>query len=327
MLDTGSEDRSVELLEAGGAMVRRAAVDPWRFDEARNLALGMVPDDADVCLCLDMDEVVSPGWREALEAAWVPGIKRGYYHFVYSVNPDGSEGGTFMRGHIHARYGFEWRYPVHEALTWTDQGDCATASIPAIKVRHLPDDSKPRSIYLPMLELAARENPEDDRCLHHLGREYMYYRRWQDCIDTLKKHLDISAWEEERGASMRFIARAYTGLENTYEAERWLLRAAAETPEFREPWTELSTLYHTQGEWLPCLCAAKRALSITEKPANYITEAAPWHALPYDLASIASYNLGLYADALRYGAAAAELAPGDERITSNLEYFKKAAEA
>jgi hypothetical protein len=37
----------------------------------------MVPDDADVCVCMDIDEWMPPGWRAALEAAWVPGCAEG----------------------------------------------------------------------------------------------------------------------------------------------------------------------------------------------------------------------------------------------------------
>ena len=73
VLDTGSTDGTPELLRRLGANVQTATIDPWRFDNARNASLERVPKDADVCICLDLDEVLCPGWREALEAAWAPG--------------------------------------------------------------------------------------------------------------------------------------------------------------------------------------------------------------------------------------------------------------
>ena len=69
ILDTGSTDGTPELLRALGAIVYEQTITPWRFDAARNASLARLPEDADVCICLDLDEVLCPGWREALEAA------------------------------------------------------------------------------------------------------------------------------------------------------------------------------------------------------------------------------------------------------------------
>lgn len=64
VLDTGSTDGSVEKLAALGVRVKSAVVSPWRFDVARNLSLATVAEDADVCVCTDLDEVFEPKWRE-----------------------------------------------------------------------------------------------------------------------------------------------------------------------------------------------------------------------------------------------------------------------
>ena len=79
VLDTGSADSTPELLERLGAVVRRALVSPWRFDTARNLSLALVPEDADICVCTDLDEYFRPGWRAALEQAWTPGATQARY--------------------------------------------------------------------------------------------------------------------------------------------------------------------------------------------------------------------------------------------------------
>ena len=44
-----------------------------------------------------------------------------------------------------------------------------------IVLNHYPDSTKSRSSYLPLLELSVKENSENDRNMHYLGREYMYY--------------------------------------------------------------------------------------------------------------------------------------------------------
>src|ERR1700719_472229 len=70
--DTGSTDDTVERLTKAGVTVHRIAIRPWRFDDARNAAMALIPADVDVCLSMDMDEYLSPGWRSELEAAWTP---------------------------------------------------------------------------------------------------------------------------------------------------------------------------------------------------------------------------------------------------------------
>ena len=69
VLDTGSDDDTVGKLRARGAHTEVGVVSPWRFDEARNRSLALVPDDADICVCTDLDEKFRSGWRAALERA------------------------------------------------------------------------------------------------------------------------------------------------------------------------------------------------------------------------------------------------------------------
>ena len=58
-------------------------------------------------------------------------------------------------------------------------------SVPGMQLNHYADVTKSRSSYLPLLEMAVREDPDDDRNMHYLGREYMYYGMWDESIETL----------------------------------------------------------------------------------------------------------------------------------------------
>lgn len=111
---------------------------------------------------------------------------------------------------IHSRKNYRWVNPVHEVLSYS-LGDEKILTTDNITLNHYPDFNKSRGSYLPLLELSVKENPLNDRNMHYLGREYMYYSRWDECIKTLMKHLELpnSKWKDERCASMRFIARIY----------------------------------------------------------------------------------------------------------------------
>ncbi len=326
LLDTGSTDGTPEFFEqCEKVTVYREVITPWRFDVARNKSLDKVPHNADICVCIDLDEVLQAGWREKIEAAWNSGAGRLKYRYTWNFNPDGSEGTVFWIDKIHARHGYRWVHPVHEVLRWVGTTEPRTVFADGVQVDHHADDTKPRSQYLPLLELAVREKPEDDRNVHYLGREYMFYRRWDDCINMLKKHLALptATWADERCASMRYIARAYMAKEDESQAELWLLRACAEAPHLREPWLEAAQFYYAKNNFLACAWAADRCVAIEERPTTYITQADAWGSLPWDLLSVSLWNLGIKEKALAAVQTALQLAPEDERIRQNEIYMKE----
>ncbi len=326
VLDTGSEDDTVQRLRERGAVVAVEEIVPWRFDTARNRSLELVDEDADICVCTDLDEVFHPGWREKLERVWTPGVGRVSYRYTWSFNPDGSEGVTFWYEKIHARHGYQWVHPVHEVLEWTGEGrEGPKVTAEGIQLDHHPDPTKSRAQYLPLLELSVREAPNDDRNVHYLGREYLYRRRWDDCIRTLKGHLALptATWRDERAASMRYIAKAYWNKGEKAQARDWYLRAITEAPYLREPYMDLAFMLYLQGEWEGVLYFTACALAITQRPKSYICEASAWGSLPHDLRSMAFYRMGAYAQAVEEVRKALAIEPGNERLRKNLEFMEK----
>lgn len=321
VLDTGSEDESVEMLRARGVTVHEEKIVPWRFDAARNRSLEMVPMDCDICVCVDLDEIFTPGWRREVERAWSGGAERLEYRYVWSFNPDGTEGVVFWISKIHARRGFRWVNPVHEVLCCDHEPK--TEPVAGFQAEHHADQQKSRAQYLPLLELAVAEDPHNDRNMHYLGREYMFHGMWRECIETLSRHVSMpeAMWADEKCASYRFMARAYENLGNMAEAERCLYAAVAQAPHLREPWVDMAGFYYRLEDWCGVAWCAERALRITGRPRTYITEAESWGALPYDLGSLGYYYMGLKDKAAGFARKALELAPDDERIRKNLEFM------
>ena len=323
VLDTGSEDNSVALLRQRGVSVYEERVEPWRFDVARNRSLERVSADADVCVCLDLDEVLSPGWRQAIERAW-QGCDQLEYRYVWSFTPDGSDGVVFYACKIHARHGFRWIHPVHEVLSCDHTPRIARAG--GLQIEHHPDPAKSRAQYLPLLELAVREDPHNDRNMHYLGREYLFRGRYGECIDTLKRHVRMpeATWADEKCASFRYMARAYQAQGQAGEAERYLLHAVVMAPHLREGWVELGRLYYAREDWSGVAFCMTRALRIENRPDTYISEPESWGALPWDLLSLAEYHLGLREKAVEAVQRAIELAPDDPRLRENLRLMRSA---
>lgn len=324
VLDTGSTDGTAERLRALGAVVVEERVEPWRFDTARNRSLELVPENADICVCTDLDEVFHPGWRAALEAAWTDGTTQAVYRYTWNFNADGSEGTVFWIEKIHARRGYRWTHPVHEVLErqegWGPGRKCTAEGV---QLDHHADPAKSRGQYLPLLELSVAEAPEDDRNTHYLGREYLFYGRWDDCIRTLERHLSLptAVWADERCASMRFLARAWRQKGRPEQARRWLWRAIGEAPHLREPYLELARLLYEEAEWDGVVYLCRQALAITDRPQTYICEAEAWGSLPWDLLSLGLYHTGRRGEALEAARQALALSPEDGRIRDNVAFL------
>lgn len=328
VLDTGSTDGTPEALRALGARVEVETVSPWRFDVARNRSLELVDEDADLCVCTDLDEVFRPGWRKALETAWTPRAGQAAYRYTWSFTPDGQEDCVFWIEKIHRRHGYRWTHPVHEVLAWMGEGDPGpTVWAEGVQLDHHPDPGKSRGQYLPLLELAVAEAPEDDRNMHYLGREYLFYGRWDDCIRTLKRHLALptARWGDERAASMRYIAQAYRQKGQPDQARSWYLRSIAEAPHLREPLMDLARMLYDREDWEGVLTFTAWALELRERPRTYLTQTEDWGALPHDLRTIALYQTGRIPQALEEARRALTYAPEDLRLRGNVELLEAMA--
>ena len=116
-LDTGSSDNTYNLLkDKDKVIIKREVISPWRFDTARNRSLDMVDKDTDICVCIDLDEVLLPGWRRLLEEAWKEDTTRALYTYNWRLENE-IPLVSFYLDKIHSRNGYRWTHPVHEVLT------------------------------------------------------------------------------------------------------------------------------------------------------------------------------------------------------------------
>ncbi len=328
ILDTGSTDKTVQILKNLGAHVITKEIKPWRFDIARNLSLDLVPTDTDICVCTDLDEVFEKGWRTTLEKIWSKNkITRLGYNYNWSFDSNNNPAVNFYISKIHSRNNYIWKHPVHEVLVNIKNNE-ELINTNEITLNHYPDNKKSRSSYLPLLELSVQEDPNDDRNVHYLGREYMYYQQWEKAIKTLKKHLSLptATWKDERCASMRFIARCYSNLNNKNEAIKWYDKAIKEASYLRDPHVEKALLMYKLQDYNKVIYLCNKALDIPKNEKSYINEPFSYDHTIYDLLSMCYYykndkNLALY-----YINKAIEISPNIERLKNNKKIFENMEE-
>lgn len=325
VLDTGSTDDTVNLLKERNVHVTTKKYDTWRFDTARNDSLSLVPIDADICVCTDLDEQFIPGWRKKLENIWQKDTTRLGYNYNWHLDENNKPLVNFYIEKIHARNDYKWTHPVHEVLTYIGKDKENLIFTDEITLNHYPDKTKPRSSYLSLLEMSVKEDPNDDRNMHYLGREYMYYKRYNEAIDTLIKHLNLpnATWKDERAASMRFIARSYKGLNRYDEAILWYQKAIKEAPYLRDSYIELAMTYHELKNYPKVIKCCNQALKIKTKTKSYINEVFSWNETVYDLLSIAYFNTNKLPSSIKAINEALKIKPNDERLLKNKNLIKE----
>jgi tetratricopeptide (TPR) repeat protein len=315
--DTGSTDGTADKAVLSGAIVHDIHISPWRFDLARNAALALVPADIDVCISLDLDELLEPGWRAEIERVWVPGETTNLWYLF-----DWGCGIRFPYHKIHSRHGYHWHHPCHEDLRMDPRVTEVHAHTDKLLVSHHPDPTKSRGQYMPLLEAAVKEDASDPSHYFYYARELTFYSRWDDAIKALTHYLGMGAasHQNERCYAMRLLGKAYSEIGQPCEAEKWLLQAAGEAPNTREPWCELAMAMYKQARWHECYAFSMRALTIKDKTLVYTCDPAVWGYWAHDLASIAAWHLGLIDVSIEQARLALEHAPDDERLKANLVF-------
>lgn len=315
--DTGSTDGTVDACKANGIATYEICITPWRFDHARNASIALIPKDIDICVSLDLDEILEPGWREEIERLWNEDTTRMRYSYRWG------EGIEFLYEKIHARHGYYWHHPCHEYPRPDNRITEVWANTDRLLVSHHPDNNKSRGQYLDLLELSVKEDPYCPRNAFYYARELFFYSRFQDSIDACKKYLDMpsATWIDERGYAYRIIAKSYEAIGNIVEAEAWHHRSCAEAPHIRESWMAMAQFFYNNSRWEECYAAAKRTLSIHFRAKVYTADPECWGFKPDDLAAIAAYRIGLKEEAIKHGQNALKLAPNDGRLQENLLWY------
>lgn len=316
--DTGSTDRTVELAQQSGAQVHQISIKPWRFDRARDAALALVPGDADVCISLDLDEVLEPGWRAEIERVWTANTTRLRYKF------DWGSGISFYYEKIHHRIGYHWHHPCHEYPVPDARTQEVWAHTDMLLVTHHPDNTKSRGQYLDLLQLAVTEDPHCPRNAFYYARELSFYQHWQQAIDECNRYLKLPAanWNNERAYAYRVMSDCYSALGDVGAALKHARLSCCEAPGTREPWVTLAMLCYQTQNWPECYAAAKNALSIVNKELVYTMDPKVWTALPHDLCAISAYHLGLSAEAIQQVELALTHEPHNPRLLQNYQVFK-----
>jgi glycosyltransferase involved in cell wall biosynthesis len=262
VLDTGSTDGTHDFLHLNSIEHDIATFDPFRFDDARNAALALAPG-ADLYMRLDADERLEEGWRESLEAVYLPEIGR----YRVTVVNHGANWDRISRDDVHVRAGHRWKYPTHEVLV----GPGIVRQTAVVVNHHPPVERRTHhDTNLDVLRDAVDEYPGDHRMAFYYARELFYAGDWERARVQMSYFLGLpGGWPPERAEAWRILAAI------DYEPERWLWRAIGEAPERREPFVDMAR-YALSGGQANTAAAFYALAKLRVDRSIYTTEQQAW---------------------------------------------------
>ena len=335
VLDTGSEDDTYEYFLAQREkypqlIVAQEIINPWRFDVARNASMKYIPEDCNVLMSTDLDELLNPGWADTLRERWIDGVhERGLYLYTWSHLDDGSDGRVFLYDKIHSR-NWRWKAPVHEYLyninenteNYYNMNTLNLSDEDKVHLHHYPDNSKSRGSYLPLLELREQESPNDYYGLIYLAREYMFYNMNDKAIDKFNyiiNNLSNQGNNLEIASCHCFLGECYTQKENYQEAIFSYLRAIDLEPTYRESYIALGKIYFKLEKYDLAKYYIKLGIQNSIRHYTWLENNLSWSWEPWDLLCQICFYKGDKLESIAYAAKALSYEPNNERLKNNFD--------
>ena len=330
VLDTGSTDDTVEKLRALGVEVHETTYEHFRFDQARNDSLDLIPDEYNIRVCTDLDERFEKNdWADILREKWNEDSPRAIYHYVWNHTADGGNGLEFDINKIHGKDpDLRWDGAVHEHLTFMSTGERMFTKYidlrKEIVLHHYADLSKDRRFYIELAEERIKDRPEDSQAYVLLGNEYRVKGSPQKAIEKYQTVL------EKFGHEMNTVEQAsiYYALGDAYHKNGDAVHAMASFAHgiaihktYRDNFFGLAVIYVNNRMYEAAVGIIKEALQNSRREYYWMEDAMVWTYPLYELLGVAYCELGDYPNAVAAAAAALQYEPSNPHLQEHYNRY------
>jgi hypothetical protein len=301
--DTGSDDGTFEHLRAlrwdcislrsnpdrdeNHFIVTKISLQPFRFDDARNAAMSLLRPDIDVCVSIDFDEYMEPGWADVLrQEATLDLQRKGYivdrwnHRFKTVWNWKESDEGLsepvvseHWHERIHTRNNYLWKLPVHEVLVKVSGAEEIKWLGGFLQIQK-PDTSKSRSSYLPMLQKSVQEDPGRWKTWSFLAADLMANGRNHEAFEALDKA------KKCRDADVAYIcnqkSRFHQQIGQIREAVSEMSNACMIAPHLREYKVYAARIHLAAGDKVAAESMFRMAEAVKDRTFGYEYDASVW---------------------------------------------------
>lgn len=328
VLDTGSTDNTVELLQQYSPFVRveQKIIDPWRFDTARNESMKLIPEDTDICVVSDFDQIFRPGWAAELRRLFQEGYQE-VYGDIIDYDDDNNEIKRFLSKNVHP-YSKDWYWerPIHEGVNYHGTDLIRTVTTDNFVIEHHPDRTKSRDSYLELLENEYKENSKDPYCAIYYGCELCFHDKNLDGLAVFLKALEECDFTNtpEIGCQICVnVTEEYIEQKNFKNALYYALKGLNYGIRTRRVYMNVAKVYYELHDYDNAISYAYQALSVTTNLKSWLETQSYFEGGCYDFIALAAYANGDYTKAISYGLLALQYSPSEDsdRLKNNYRYY------
>jgi glycosyltransferase involved in cell wall biosynthesis len=212
----------------------------------------------DWVICPDCDEVVTWDLPAVKELMGQTDIIR--HRYIHMHDEQGNPKMEFNTSKLFNRAKAKWHGLVHGVVFARDGVPTSSRQADGMLIDHYQRPREHRADYLSLLEYSVVVDPDSARMLYYLGREYMFYNRYDDSRKVFGVYLDTEGgWNSERSEAYIFMAHMAQKEGDGIEARTNLHMAMAEDPKRRDAFFAMGENHFQQGNWqeaIPYLMAA-----------------------------------------------------------------------
>jgi len=311
ILDTGSEDNSVQVAESLGARVILGG-DRMNKGGSRNQVASEATGDWIVVLDAD-ERITDPaGFRQYLMSSTASAVS------IRITNVDANGNYTMAWDQVRAyqKGKCEYRYRAHEVPIVSGNTEFTNF---VFEHRQPKERNSWKLQYtLDRLLLDVQET-NSARQVYYLGRQYRYLNRIDEAIDTLKKYMEMSPRGWDAADCCFELAICFKAKGIIHEYESWLYRACSCRPDNRYWWYALAESYFSRGRFDLSAGCLRFVLEITKESGFSQTDPSK----VYELLSRCLWKQRRYEEGRLYSGEALKLHPNDPHYQNNYRFFEE----
>ena len=244
VVDTGSQDNTVELAREMGAQVFTDYQWNDDFAEARNHALNKCTGDW--VISIDADEILEPGGVEKIRAI-LESARPDQLHFSVDMTAKFTGNKHNLPRIIRNDGQVRWVGAAHETLFPVQRNLTDVTIEYGSSTAHALDPDR-------MLRILAKVVASDagtPRDLYYYAREYYYRQDYINAERLWDEYVSIATWLPEKNDALLYIARCqfYTGRGD--KARETCAEVIVNNPDFKEALLFMAELHHEpwKGKW------------------------------------------------------------------------------
>lgn len=315
-----STDNTATMLRNRGALVDTTPIDPFRFDDAKNFAMRLIPIGCDWVLNLDLDERLHENIHEVMNKIDDTTIVRHLY------KPDHEIDRLRHECRLHQHLCYEWRLPIHEYLhcMWSRE---KIQIIDELLITQHPSRER-KHTWSHRLLAAVAQYPNEPRMRMLCGRDLYFDGRYEEALENLIAFTKLSSVNAFDLSYVHSLIAKCWAKQGDYGQELWNLEKSAKQSccERREAYVELAHAYMQRGQYRGCLFNARKAMTIKDGRYAPHNDPGAWSFKPHELMGIAYYNFwNCIKRAISHTEEALRSASGDDakRISENLTIMRE----